>query len=762
MRSRSHPVLHPSRSRRRLAFGAAIAVAALGAGVLGAPAAQAADPVKIDLVTINDFHGRIEAGAPAGGIAAVATAVNQIRTANPNTVFAAAGDLVGASTFTSFIQDDNPTIDTLNAAGLDVSAAGNHEFDKGWADLKGHIQDRANWEYIAANVFEKSTNETALAESWVKEMDGIKVGFIGAVTEELPSLVSPGGIQDLEVRDIVDSVNAAADRLTDGDAANLEADVLVLLIHEGAANTSYAAATDPNSPFGYIVNTVTPKVNAIVSGHTHLAYSHQVPYAGDTGMRPVISSGQYGEKFSDMVINVDPDSKQVLSMVNTTYSMYVGAAAQYPVPAGDPIAGMVADAVAAAAGPGGVQLGTLTADFNRAKLQSGAENRGGESTLGNFVADAQLWSAQRTDTATQIAFMNPGGLRADMAFAPDGVLTYKEAATVQSFANTLVTMSITGDQIRQVLEQQWQPAGSQRPFLKLGISKGFEYAFDPAAAPGSRITRMTFEGVDIDPTASYRVVVNSFLGTGGDNFFAFADGADKRDTGQVDLESMVAYMAEIQTATPDYGQRSIGATLSAPTAQGYEVGSTVDIALSSLEFSTTEPPAGTVDVAIAGTPVGSAAIDNTLPTTISDVNGQASLSVTVPEGAAGGAPFGATVTVPLTITTPSGTSIELTVPVFHRAESVALGLPNKLLAKSNSAIQYTVIVAARGAAPTGEVTVFDGTTPIATATLTAKDRGIVKVKLQGLPKGVHQLSVSYAGNDQVKPSTSVKIPVFVW
>src|SRR5690606_17796439 len=209
-------------------------------------------PVEIDVVTINDFHGRIEADGAAAGAAVLAGAVKSVRDANPNTIFAAAGDLIGASTFTSFIQDDNPTIDALNAAGLEVSAAGNHEFDQGWEDLRDRVQDRAGWEYISSNVFLAETGEPALAPAWVKELDGVRVGFVGAVTEDLDTLVSPDGIRDLEVRSIVDSVNAVADDLRDGDAANGEADVVILLVHEGAASKELASIT-PDSPLGEIV-----------------------------------------------------------------------------------------------------------------------------------------------------------------------------------------------------------------------------------------------------------------------------------------------------------------------------------------------------------------------------------------------------------------------------------------------------------------------------------------------------------------------------
>ncbi|BDZ39125.1 hypothetical protein GCM10025863_17390 [Microbacterium suwonense] len=266
-------------------------------------------PISIDIATINDFHGRIEADGAAAGAAVLAGAVQSVRDANPNTIFAAAGDLIGASTFTSFIQDDNPTIDALNAAGLDVSAAGNHEFDQGWEDLRDRVQDRADWEYISSNVFVTATGQPALAPAWVKEVDGVRVGFVGAVTEDLGSLVSPDGIKDLEVRSIPDSVNAVADDLRDGDPSNGEADVVILLVHEGASTVELSSIT-PDSPLGEIVYGVDDDVDAIVSAHTHLAYNHVIDG------RPVVSAGQYGENLGVMNLQVDPTTKELISIVN--------------------------------------------------------------------------------------------------------------------------------------------------------------------------------------------------------------------------------------------------------------------------------------------------------------------------------------------------------------------------------------------------------------------------------------------------------------
>ena len=493
----------------------------------------------------------------------------------------------------------------------------------------------------------------------------MKVGFIGAVTEELPSLVSPDGIATLVVGDVVDSVNRVAGQLTDGDTANDEADVLVLLIHEGAANTAVGAVTD-DSAFGQIVKGVD--VDGIVSAHTHLPYDHEVPIGPDAQVGPVISTGQYGERFGHMNLQVDPETKEILLFDAEVLDLWRKFA---PDPA---IGQIVTDAVAVAKVKGAVPLGNITADFNRAAVAAGTENRGGESTLGNFVADVQLWAGQQwaseddTRRVPVLAFMNPGGLRADLKYLfdsthpgdADGLVTYQEAAVVQPFANTLVVEDVTGEQIRQALEQQWQPAGSSRPFLKLGISGGLEYTFDPAGAAGARVSNITINGVPLDLAAVYPIVANAFLTAGGDNFGGL-NGANKQDTGRVDLESVVDYLAANPVATPGLAQRSIGVQLSAPDADGYSSGDQVTLTLSSLLMSNGGPAGATVEVSAGGVLLASSPIDPTLtPATPLDESGKATVVVTLPATAAG--------TLVLTVAVPAaGTSIDVPITVTQQA-----------------------------------------------------------------------------------------------
>ncbi|GAB2457855.1 5'-nucleotidase [Conyzicola lurida] len=712
-------------------------------GIDSAPA-----PVNIDILSINDFHGRLEAAPPIAGAAVIGGMVDAYRAANPNTVFVAAGDLIGASTFTSFIQNDEPTIDALNEIGLDASAFGNHEFDQGRDDVDDRILPRADWDYLSANLYDRATGEPAFQQFALEEFGDVTVGFVGAMTEELPSLVSPDGIASLEVREVVPEVNRVADLLSDGDEANGEADVIVLLVHEGAATTDIASATD-DSAFGRIVTGSNANIDAIVSGHTHLAYDHEIPIPGTSTLRPVLSSGQYGEKYSDMKVSVDPVTGDLLSISAEILSL---AGAFPPDPE---VAAIVADAVAVAVELGSVPVGEIEADFNRALQSTGSENRGGESTLGNFVADVQLWATQ--DSGSQLALMNPGGLRSDLKYAlnpatpgdAEGVVTYQEAAGVQPFANTLVALDLTGAQLKSVLEEQWQPAGSSRPFLKLGLSDTVEYTYDPAAAAGDHIDAIYVDGEPVDAAATYRVTVNSFLASGGDNFVTLAQGTNRADTGKIDLQSMVDYFEANPVATPDYAQRAVGAQLTAPAdAAGYAPGESLTLTLSSLLFSAGEPNAGTAVVSADGVELGSAPIDPAIVDTTDEV-GRASVAVTIPADAPTG-------TLVLTVTVPeTGTQIDVPVAVVAPEEPAeklptsTSGSANKLIVFGNSPVTYSVTVRADGVVPTGNVVVYDGLRPLTTITLDEADGGRDTVTLPRLGRGLHLLTARYEGNDEL-------------
>ena len=652
-----------SRSGRKLALATTLT------GLIAAPLAVISTAVPAHSATVdvqilgtNDFHGRLLAntsnGANEAGAAQFAGAVTQLEAAHTTgpTIFAAGGDLIGASTFESFIQKDKPTLDALNAAGLDVSAAGNHEFDQGYGDLVNRVMAPFNsasnpyggaaWQYIAANVRKKSDGSYALPDITSRTPDaadssdggtwtttvagGAKIGFIGGVTEELPSLVSPGGIADLEIKSIIAETNTAADRLK-----SQGADMVVLLVHEGAPDISLASATSNDNAFGRIVNGVDGDVNAIISGHTHLAYNHLI------NGRPVVSAGQYGTNLNKLIFTVDTVTDAVTLVTNEIVAANsVVLTSQAAIDKKAEVKAIVDAAVAKSDVLGAQVLGKIAGPFTRAKLADGTtENRGGESTLGNLVAEVQRWATSTPEAgAAQIAFMNPGGLRTDMAGAAGGYpanLTYKQAAVVQPFANTLVNMKLTGAQIKTVLEQQWQRDAKgvvpTRPFLRLGVSDGFFATYDPAKAEGNRVTSMWLNGKAIEPATAYSVTVNSFLATGGDNFRGFNAGTAKRDTGKADLQAMVDYMGAFASKTPlavKSEQRQVGVTWPAGAPRFYRIGQKVELNLSSLAMTS---PADARDalltIKVGDKTLNPTPVDNTVDATPFDESGRSAVSV---------------------------------------------------------------------------------------------------------------------------------------
>ena len=511
-------------------------------------------PTEIQVLGINDFHGRLESNNnnKEPGVAVLAGAVAQLRGENPNTLFVSAGDNIGASTFTSFSQQDEPTIAALLAAGLDASVVGNHEFDAGWDDLSGRVKTSfGDPRYaLGANVYLKGTTTPALDEYWVKEVDGVRVGFIGTVTEQTASMVSPGGIADIDFGDQLEAANRVAAQLQDGDATNGEADVIVLLTHEGGVGTDCATIGAADSLYGDLIRGASANIDAILSGHTHATYNCSYPVDGWTAglERPVLQSGQYGMNLDQLNISVDPGTKAVRSMTSAILPLHDGTAGLYP--ADTAVAEIVTDAVAQADIAGSVEVGAISADITRA---DGGADRGSESTLGNLVADIQLWATSNAafgGEPAEIAFMNPGGVRDDLLYGADGQVTYKEVANVQPFANTLVTMDLTGTQLKALLEEQWQPAGSSRAKLHLGVSEGFSYLYEPDAARGEHIVDLSLHGVAIAPTDVFRVATNSFLASGGDNFTTFAAGTNATDTGQIDLTATVEYFEQHALVDP--------------------------------------------------------------------------------------------------------------------------------------------------------------------------------------------------------------------
>jgi 2',3'-cyclic-nucleotide 2'-phosphodiesterase (5'-nucleotidase family) len=662
----------------RLVFAAALGACLAAAPLIALPAQAAtatptatptapaaADAVQLNLLNINDFHGRIDENTVK-----FAGTVETLRAeyGDDSTLFLSDGDNIGASLFASASQQDTPTLEVLNALGLHASAVGNHEFDQGYADLIGRVADTADFDYLGANVYKAGTEQPALKEYLLTEVQGVSVAVIGTVTEETPALVSPNGIVTLSFGDPVAAVNRVAAQLTDGDPDNGEADVIIAEYHEGASAGTVEDATLEqelaltDSAFAKIVTETSAAVDAIFTGHTHKQYAWNAPVPGaEPGVtRPVLQTGNYGENIGQVVLNYDPATDVATTETNRNVPRTeiddAELVADFPRVAA--VQTITAAALAEAEVVGSQPVGAVTADITRASIDGVVpveEDRAAPSTLGTLVANSLRESlADPAIGGAEIGVVNPGGIRADLTAAPDPVVTYAEANAVLPFVNNLWTTTLTGAQFKTVLEQQWQRddegAVPSRPYLQLGLSDNVNYTFDATRAEGDRITGIWVDDEPIDPTRGYRIGSFNFLLTGGDNFREFANGTDTRDSGLIDRDAWISYLTDNNPVTPSYAVAQ--AQVTGVPAEPLAVGADLAFTVSNLNLTSTGSP---VNTELTVEWVGSAA---TVKPASVDATGTATVTITVPADAPAASVLvltatesGSVVRVPVTVDT---------------------------------------------------------------------------------------------------------------
>ena len=570
-----------SERRRRIivlvtAFMLAVSLLAAMAG----PAdAEQPDPpgqlVDLQLLAFNDYHGHVrgnESGtiesAAAGGGEYLSAKLAELRAGEKYSLTVAAGDLIGGTPAFSGLFHDEPSVESLNAMGLDVSSVGNHEFDEGVTELlrmqnggchpleSCYFPDEpyagADFQWLAANVVNESTGETPLPPYWIEKFQNVKIAFIGMTLEATDTLVAAAGIQGWEFLDEAETANALVPILK---AQGVEA--IVVLLHEGGSQTPPPGAVDAcvgiSGPIVAINDALDPEIDAMITGHTHLPYNCVLPDAAGEP-RIVTSAYSFGRVVSELNLILDKRTKDVRRDLSTATNHAVIQDELTPDPA---ITAIIEKWTPLFEAAGNTPVGTITADITRGGVDG--SDRGVESAAGNLVADAQLWST--SSNFADVAFMNPGGVRSDLTYAQsqdppegDGVVTFGEAFTFQPFGNTLVTYPMTGAQIISMLEEQCQPLGSSRPFLHLGVSEGFTYDLAKTITGGNcvsvTVSNVMLNGLPLDPAASYNVTVNNFLADGGDNFFTFATITAPRLDGGNDLLALVNYLGTFSPVAP--------------------------------------------------------------------------------------------------------------------------------------------------------------------------------------------------------------------
>jgi 5'-nucleotidase len=512
--------------------------------------------VHLQILAINDFHGNIATSSGSfGGVGRadyLATNMRAREAEADNSIIVSAGDLIGASPLVSALFHDEPTIEAMNLIGLDINGVGNHEFDEGPAellrmayggshpvdgDLDGDGFAGADFDFLAANVVVDETGETIFPAYTIRNYQGVKVAFIGMTLEGTPSIVTPSGVAGLTFNDEAVTVNALVPMLQKN---NIES--IVVLLHEGGSSNGgpQDCGTGLVGPVAEITAQLDQAVDLVIAGHTNDEFVCQI-----NGIWVTMADTR-GRLFTDIDVTLNRVTKDM-----TVQSIENVANLQDKVTP-DPIVTALIDKYETLSAPLANQvIGTITTDITE------TNNAAGESALGDVIADAQLAATAPAGFGDAVvAFMNPGGIRDDFIFSEvpggeaPGEVTYGEAFSVQPFGNSLVTMSLTGAQIDALLEQQFDnPTVGRNRILQ--VSEGFTYAWSASAPTGDKVDSGTIKigGVVVDPGATYRITVNSFLADGGDNFLVLTEGTDRLG-GEVDLDALVTYFGANSPVPP--------------------------------------------------------------------------------------------------------------------------------------------------------------------------------------------------------------------
>jgi 5'-nucleotidase len=528
--------------------------------------------IHIKILAINDFHGRLPAGRlvdnrPAGGAAVLASYLKAAeRGMEHNTIIVHAGDQVGASSPVSALLKDEPSIMFMNTlankycryryGSTPLSASrnpglfgdprcnmaatiGNHEFDKGVDEMMrlifgGNHPDGpflenpwrgALFPYVVSNVVDTKTGKHILPQYVIKKVDGVQIAFIGAVLKGTPGIVTPSAIEGLTFLDEAESINKCIPELR---AKHVSA--VIVLIHQGGYQASYRGATFPGEnvagPIGDIVSRLDNKVDVVISGHTHTFINALLKNKHGKNIL-VTQAFSYGTAYADIDLELDRATKNIVRKSASIVTTYADAG---PGLTPDPAVSRLVTTAEARVGPLVHQvIGQAAADI------TGEQNSSGESALGNLIADAQ-----RSAFAADFAFTNPGGIRSNIHA---GAVTWSALYEIQPFNNYLVRMHLTGRQIYDLLNQQWQLGTDDSHPRMLQIS-GLAYTWDSTLPAGSRIVKILRNSMPIDPAAVYTVVVNSFLAGGGDGFKVLTNGTSL-EAGTVDLNALIAYIRKL-------------------------------------------------------------------------------------------------------------------------------------------------------------------------------------------------------------------------
>jgi 5'-nucleotidase len=584
-------------TRRSLlaAAGAGATAAAVGSTAHATPDAasdSARGLVDVQLLSITDLHGYLQpiSGGDAtitgaggvkltvGGAGYLATHLRTLRDGRPNSIFFSSGDNFSGWPFEVDSQANEPTIEVLNKLGLDFSTVGNHELDQHFPDfLIDHVEHGvpypvvgrddsfpdstgrrfhgADFPFYTANIAWSRSGRTILPPYNIVRVDAghgrtLPVGFIHLTVADTPT-GSTSYQPDLTSLDPVATANRYAAELR-----RRGVHAIVINIHDGGvAGNDYNSGTNPSGPMFDLAARVTPDIAAIVTGHWHCRFNMMVPDPNGVP-RPVVEAGYYGQLINEISLKLDPRTGEVVRELTTSTNHPVTR----DVPVDPEIQGIADYWWARGKTRYATPLATTTGDFTRTL------NASGESTMGNLVADAALWSANSSrDGRADLAMISvkPAtgsvALSGDLRYAKganpgdaDGTILFGEAWGAFGYGNPVLTVTVTGAQLHAALEQQWQQqADGSVKFAPFAVSGNVSYAYDLTKAVGQRVdpAGVLIDGTPLDTGRSYRLAALAYTLIGADGYSAFG-GFTEPYRNDRDHEGFIKYLRANPTISP--------------------------------------------------------------------------------------------------------------------------------------------------------------------------------------------------------------------
>lgn len=544
--------------------------------------------VNVQLISITDFHGYLPAlndpsngeivspdgPLKVGGAAYLATHVKNLQARHENSIFFSAGDDFSGWPFTIAAHHNEPTIELMNAIGLDFSVTGNHEFDTSVEFLTGHmIKGKcfgekdvdscfvdstgspfkgADYDILSANIRYEDSGKQVLKPYTIKNVKNqhggtMKVGFIGLTTEE--TIKGSTSFQEgvLIADSLVETANKYAEELQ-----KKGVETIVAVVHEGgtaqSSGSDFNGCVNPSGPVHEFAKEASPAIDAIVTGHWHAKFNCFINDPNGNP-RPVVEAANHGKLLNEINLYIDPEKKDAVRELTTSTNHLVTRDVQPDPEIEKSVSYWDERGTERYAEP----VAQLTGDITRTR------NSNGESSMANLIADVHYETGRKANNPADFALTANSPLKGDLLYNKganpadrDGQILFGEAWHAYGYQNPILVVTLTGQQIKQILEEQWTLKGDGTvTFNPIAVSENVHYSFSKNKPINEKINpeNVIINGEPLDLNKSYRVAALAYMVIGADGYPTFKQYTDPERV-MTDYWAFMEFLEEKQVIEP--------------------------------------------------------------------------------------------------------------------------------------------------------------------------------------------------------------------